>query len=69
MIKIMIADDHPVVRSGLRALLSSQSDFEIVDEASNGEEACGFSQAVEKTCKEDPYRKAFLYLIQLLIDQ
>lgn len=39
MIKILIADDHPVVRSGLRALLSSQSDFDIVGEASNGEEA------------------------------
>ena len=39
MIKIMIADDHPVVRSGLRALLASQPDFEIVGEAGNGEEA------------------------------
>jgi DNA-binding NarL/FixJ family response regulator len=38
-IKIIIADDHPVIRSGLRALLSSQSDFEIVAEAGNGEEA------------------------------
>jgi len=38
-IKIIIADDHPVVRIGLRALLSSQSDFEIVGEANNGEEA------------------------------
>ena len=38
-IKIIIADDHPVVRSGLRALLASQSDFEIVGEANNGEEA------------------------------
>jgi DNA-binding NarL/FixJ family response regulator len=37
--KIIIADDHPVVRSGLRALLASQSDFEIVGEADNGEEA------------------------------
>lgn len=37
--KIIIADDHPVVRSGLRALLSSQPDFEIVGEANNGEEA------------------------------
>ena len=35
----MIADDHPVVRSGLRALLASQPDFEIVGEAGNGEEA------------------------------
>lgn len=39
MIKIMIADDHPVVRSGLRALLSSQPDFEIVADAENGEDA------------------------------
>lgn len=38
-IKIIIADDHPVVRSGVRALLASQTDFEIVGEASNGEEA------------------------------
>jgi DNA-binding NarL/FixJ family response regulator len=39
LIKIIIADDHTIVRSGLRALLSSQSDFEIVGEANNGEEA------------------------------
>jgi DNA-binding NarL/FixJ family response regulator len=38
-IKIIVADDHPVVRSGLRALLSSQSDFEIVADAENGEDA------------------------------
>ena len=38
-IKIIIADDHPVVRSGLRALLASQPDFEIVGEANHGEEA------------------------------
>lgn len=38
-INIIIADDHTVVRSGLHALLSSQSDFKIVGEANNGEEA------------------------------
>ncbi|MCI0615153.1 response regulator transcription factor [bacterium] len=38
-INIIIADDHPVVRSGLRALLSSQPDFDIVADAENGEEA------------------------------
>jgi len=38
-IKILITDDHPVVRSGLRALLSSQSDFEVVADAENGEDA------------------------------
>ena len=43
MIKILIADDHPVVRSGLRALLASQPDFEIVCEAGNGEEAASLA--------------------------
>lgn len=38
-IRILIADDHPVVRSGLRALLSSQADFEVVADAENGEVA------------------------------
>lgn len=38
-ISIIITDDHAIVRSGLRALLASQSDFKIVGEANNGEEA------------------------------
>jgi DNA-binding NarL/FixJ family response regulator len=38
-IRIVIADDHPVVRAGLQEMLSSQPDFEIVGEASNGVEA------------------------------
>ncbi|MBN2002253.1 MAG: response regulator transcription factor [Anaerolineae bacterium] len=42
-IRILIADDHPVVRSGLRALLASQPDFEVVADAGNGEEASTLS--------------------------
>ena len=38
-IRILVADDHPVVRSGLRALLSSQPDFEVVADAEDGEAA------------------------------
>lgn len=38
-IRILIADDHPIVRDGLRKLLSFESDFDIVGEASNGQEA------------------------------
>lgn len=37
-IRILIADDHAVVRSGLRALLSSDSDIEVVGEAADGTE-------------------------------
>ena len=43
-IRIMIVDDHSVVRSGLGAFLQVFDDFELVGEASNGKEAvdaCG----------------------------
>jgi two-component system response regulator NreC len=38
-IRLILADDHAVVRSGLRMLLDSESDFEVVAEASNVEDA------------------------------
>ena len=38
-LKILLADDHEIVRSGLRSLIEKQADMEIVDEASNGQEA------------------------------
>ena len=38
-IRIVLADDHAVVRSGLRLLLDSESEFEVVAEASNIEDA------------------------------
>ncbi|HLG75307.1 MAG TPA: response regulator transcription factor, partial [Ktedonobacteraceae bacterium] len=38
MVRIMLADDHPIVREGLRALLETQSDFEVIGESANGEE-------------------------------
>ena len=38
-IRVLIADDHPVVRRGLRALLSTVNGFEVVGEAADGAEA------------------------------
>ncbi|MDL1879293.1 response regulator transcription factor [Cytophagia bacterium CHB2] len=38
-IRILVADDHPVVRDGLVAILSTQPDFEVVGEAGAGPEA------------------------------
>ena len=37
--RVLIVDDHPVTRDGLRAALSTSDEIEIVGEASNGEEA------------------------------
>jgi DNA-binding NarL/FixJ family response regulator len=39
MIRILIADDHAVVRSGLRAILDAQPNWEVVAEAADGKEA------------------------------
>ncbi|WP_088571940.1 response regulator transcription factor [Thermoflexus hugenholtzii] len=38
-IRILIADDHPVLRRGLRALIEEEPDMEVVGEAGNGLEA------------------------------
>jgi DNA-binding NarL/FixJ family response regulator len=39
MIRVMLADDHPVVRGGLKQLIDSQSDMCVVGEAADGEDA------------------------------
>jgi DNA-binding NarL/FixJ family response regulator len=38
-IRIILADDHTIIRSGLRLLLEQQTDFKVVAEASDGREA------------------------------
>ncbi|HSG41852.1 MAG TPA: response regulator transcription factor [Anaerolineales bacterium] len=38
-IKILMADDHPVVRAGIRGMLETQDEFQVVAEAENGREA------------------------------
>jgi DNA-binding NarL/FixJ family response regulator len=38
-VRILVVDDHPIVRSGLTSVLATQPDFEVVGEACNGEEA------------------------------
>ena len=38
-IRVLVADDHPVVRTGLAAVLVQQADLELVAEAENGERA------------------------------
>lgn len=38
MIRVLIADDHPIVREGLKQILSETDDILVVDEAANGQE-------------------------------
>src|SRR6185503_16199189 len=39
VIKVVLADDHAVVRAGVKAVLSSAKDVQVIGEASNGKEA------------------------------
>jgi DNA-binding NarL/FixJ family response regulator len=45
-IRLLIADDHPVVRDGLRAMLATQPDMELVGEAATGTEAVTQARAL-----------------------
>lgn len=47
LIKLILVDDHAMVRSGLRMLLEAQTDMEIVEEAENGFEAVEKVQALK----------------------
>jgi DNA-binding NarL/FixJ family response regulator len=45
-IRVIVADDHPVVRDGLRAMLETQPDIEVVGEATTGAEALSMVRAL-----------------------
>ncbi len=47
MIRVLVADDHPVVRAGIVALLKSAADVEVVGEASDGLEAVEFASRLQ----------------------
>jgi DNA-binding NarL/FixJ family response regulator len=46
-LRVLIADDHPLVRSGMRALLTAEEDLEVVGEAATGEEAVTLAAALQ----------------------
>jgi len=46
-IRVLIADDHAIVRDGVRALLNLAEDMEVVGEAADGREAIAKAQALE----------------------
>jgi len=46
-IRVVIADDHPVVRTGLRGMLDTQTDIEVVGEAEDGKQAVSLAGRLE----------------------
>jgi DNA-binding NarL/FixJ family response regulator len=47
LIRVLIADDHPHFRDGLRALLVSAPDLEVVGEAGDGEQAISLAAELQ----------------------
>lgn len=47
MLTIILADDHKVVRKGLRVLLSCEPDFQIIGEAENGKDALNLAESLK----------------------
>jgi NarL family two-component system response regulator LiaR len=45
-IRVLIADDHAIVRKGIRALLSTEADIEVIGEADDGAQAVAQAQAL-----------------------
>src|SRR5262245_55859452 len=46
-IRVLLADDHNVVRQGLRMLLEAQQDIKVVGEAENGRQAVQLAKSLE----------------------
>ncbi|MDY7529325.1 MULTISPECIES: response regulator transcription factor [unclassified Cryobacterium] len=46
MIRVIVADDHPIVRGGIALLLGGAGDIEVVGQAGNGEEAVALAAAL-----------------------
>ena len=46
-LRVLIVDDHPLFRDGMRGLLESVGDIEVAGEAATGEEAIRLAQALQ----------------------
>ena len=45
MIRVLVADDEPLIRAGIRMILTSAEDIDVVAEAGNGRDAVGLARA------------------------
>src|SRR5215217_3030232 len=46
-VRLLVADDHPMLREGLVAVLATQPDFKVVGEASGGDEVVRLAQSLD----------------------
>ena len=51
MIKVLLADDQALIRSGIRALLEAEDDIEVVAEAADGREAVALTVQHRRTSR------------------
>jgi len=49
LIRILLVDDHAIVRDGIRSLLKTQPDIEVVGEADNARLPCRWQEASSRT--------------------
>src|SRR5258705_7275841 len=47
VMRILIADDHPIVRRGLKEIVAGERDMEVVGEATNGDDALNLGRNLE----------------------
>ena len=47
VIRLLVVDDHPVVRAGMVAMLSEEEGLEVVGQAANGAEALAFARELD----------------------
>ena len=47
VIRVLLADDHAVVRAGLKALLGSARDLQVIGEAANGRDAVNMAERLK----------------------
>ena len=57
-IRVLLADDHVVVRAGIRQFLEQSPDIQVVAEASNGQEACALLEQITARCGRPGYPDA-----------
>jgi NarL family two-component system response regulator LiaR len=47
LIRVLLVDDHAIVRDGIRSLLKTQPDIEVVGEANNGQDAMSMAESLQ----------------------